>query len=665
MSAAPPRAGKANLREAILTARRWLESGRHDLAERQQQAILDVVPHEVNALFLLGALRAEQGRPEEAESLLRNASRAAPDFAPPALELARLQRRSGRLDDAIGTLEALTARAPGHSFAWAWLGDALSEAGRFEAARTAFRRWAETDPCREEIARSIEAQRAGRRDEAERVLRGVLERDPHHVYSLVTLATIALDTGRVEEAEPLLERARRVLPHLDTVWRTLARLHFERSDYARAEAAARRTVEIAPDLASSWTLLGDVQAWGWRPEAARASFERALAINANQPQVWMSFGHALKTLGEREESEAAYREATRRDPRLGEAYWSLADLKTYRFSEDEIEAMERRLSDGAVTPVNRAGFHFALGKALEDRERYEESFDHYAAGNAIRARLEPFDTAGFERLCDRLKQAFAHALPERAPADGRPTPIFIVGLPRSGSTLIEQILASHSEVEGTMELPHMLTYVRELTARGGYPDALDTMGEAEFQALGRRYLDETAVFRGDAPYFVDKLPNNFTQIGLIARALPHAVIIDARRDALDCCVSAFKQNFIRGQNFTYDLAALGRYYRAYAGLMEHWDAIAPGRVIKMRYEDMVADSETRIRVLLDACGLEFEAACLRFHETRRAVRTASAEQVRQPIYARSVGNWRRFEPRLGPLIEALGDLAETGPAGGH
>ncbi len=664
MTGAPPAAAQGDVRQAFANAQRWVSAGRRDLAIEQLEAILQSVPGEVNSLCLLGSLFSSQGRLEEALALLARARDAAPGFHQAGLELARVQRQAGKLDAALETLQDLTARAPDHSRAWNVLGDVFCQAKRFEEGRRAFRKAAETDPHRGLIARSIKALTDNRRADAERDLREVVKADPDHVHALVGLASLALDAGVTVDAERLLERARRLSPFSDVVWRNIARLESERADYAKAEEAAILAVEVAPDRADSWSMLGNVQAWGLKPDAARDSFRKCLAVDADQPRVWLSLGHALKTLGERADCEAAYGEAIRLDPGLGEAYWSLADLKTYRFDGSERQAMAEALKDNNVTPGDRAGFHFALGKAFEDDGAFEESFDHYAEGNGIKARLDRFDMEGFEATCAKLKTAFP-VLADRAEHAAGPTPIFIVGLPRSGSTLLEQILASHSAVDGTMELPHMLTYVRDMIAGPGYPEALDAMDAADFAALGARYLEETAAYHGDAPYFIDKMPNNFVHVGLISRALPNAIIIDARRDPRDCGLSCFKQNFARGQTFTYDLETLGRYYRSYVDLMAHWDAAGPGRVIRVRYEDVVADLESEVSRVLAACGLPFEEACLRFHETRRAVRTASAEQVRQPIYAKGVGHWRKYEHRLEPLVRSLGDLlAAEGRADG-
>ena len=651
-------------KDAFANALSLLEDQRTDLAERQLREILDEHPDEVNSLRLLGVLRLAADDVKAAIDHLGRAVALAPGFDQATLDLGRAYRASGRLGEAIELLRKLCAGRPKSGEAWQALGDALIEQGDIDGGRDAFRRAARLDPHAPRIGEALEHLRRNRRQRAEAVFRDVLKANPDHIHALVGLANIALDAGVVEDAERLLRRAQALAPNLDTIWRGWSRAHSERADHPAAQAAAERAVALAPDAADCWTMLGTVQAWGLKPEAAKSAFERSLALKADQPRVALSLGHVLKTLGERPACEAAYRRAVAMDPSLGEAFWSLADLKTYRFGDGEIDQMRDGLARNRLPPTERAAFHFALGKALEDRNEADSAFEHYAAGNAIKHRVEPFDGAAFtaqrERIEHTLTADFLAALDRggehsRAGAQAAAvTPIFVVGMPRSGSTLVEQILASHSAVRGTMELPQILTYVREFGADGGYPQALEALTPADFEALGERYLRETQPFRGDAAWFIDKMPNNFIHLGLIRAMLPQAVFIDARREPMDCCFSIFKQNFARGQAFSYDLRVLGAYYQDYLRLMRHWRQALPGAAWRCQYEELVASPEDQVRQMLHHCGLGYEAACLRFHETRRAVRTASAEQVRQPLYQSSVGAWRRFERQLQPLREALG-----------
>jgi hypothetical protein len=375
----------------------------------------------------------------------------------------------------------------------------------------------------------------------------------------------------------------------------------------------------------------------------------------------MSIGHIYKTLGRRNESEAAYKAALAMDPALADAYWSLADLKNYSFSDTEIAAMQHLLTNDQAERSAAAPVYFALGKAFEQREQYADAFAYYARGNALRRLDAPFDIEHFERRTARIRTFFGKDFFADRAGSGEPdpAPIFIVGLPRSGSTLVEQILASHSCVEGTMELPNIISITHQfddmVASRDGYPETVGTAPVGLLTALGSRYLEETAPLRTGRERFTDKLPNNFSHVGLIHAILPNATIIDARRHPMDCCFSTFKQHFAEGQTFSYDLDDLGRYYRCYLSLMDHWDAVLPCKVLHLQYEDLVRDPEANIRRLLDHCGLPFEASCLDFHQTRRSVRTASAEQVRRPIYTSGVDHWRHFEKELQPLREALGD----------
>jgi tetratricopeptide (TPR) repeat protein len=389
-----------------------------------------------------------------------------------------------------------------------------------------------------------------------------------------------------------------------------------------------------------------------------------------QPKVWMSLGHALKTANQNAGAIEAYRRCIALSPQFGEVWWSLANLKTLRFSADDIACMRTQLARDDLTNDDRFHFHFSLGKALEDAGDYADAFDHYARGNALRRKLIRYDADDNAAHVERSRRLFTREFFAAHAGTGcpAPDPIFIVGLPRSGSTLVEQILASHPMVEGTQELPDITMIARAVANRTSreagtaYPRALEKYSSEELHALGVKYLEQTRIQRKtERPFFIDKMPNNFAHVGLIQLILPNAKIIDARRHPLGCCFSCFKQHFARGQSFTYDLAELGRYYRDYVELMAHFDAVLPGRVHRVFYERMVDETEGEVRRLLDYCGLPFDPAVLRFHENQRAVRTASSEQVRQPIFREGLDQWRHFAPWLGPLESALGDVLRAYP----
>jgi tetratricopeptide (TPR) repeat protein len=374
---------------------------------------------------------------------------------------------------------------------------------------------------------------------------------------------------------------------------------------------------------------------------------------------------ALKTIGRQPEAIESYRAAARVQPSLGDAYWSLANLKTYRFTDDEITRMRAHEAAAATSLIDRFHLCFALGKALEDRGEFAESFGYYERGNALKKTQTRYKAEQMERhlrlLRSVLTQEFFAA--RRGVGCDRADPIFIVGLPRAGSTLLEQILASHSQVEGTMELAdiprivHQLQGRQEDPARPRYPGVLTELTPEQLKHLGGKYLEDTRVYRNGKPFFIDKMPNNFRQLGLIHLILPNAKIIDARREPMACCFSNFKQLYAAGQEFTYGLEEIGRYYRSYVELMQHWDVALPGKVLRVQYEDVVDNLELNVRRVLQFCGLKFESGCIEFYKTERSVRTASSEQVRRPIFREGVDQWRNFEPFLGPLRAALGDLA--------
>jgi tetratricopeptide (TPR) repeat protein len=406
-------------------------------------------------------------------------------------------------------------------------------------------------------------------------------------------------------------------------------------------------------------------------EESIALYRKVLRDYPRQPKVWMSLGHALKTANHNAEAIEAYRRCIELAPHFGEVWWSLANLKTFRFTAKEIAAMRAQLERDDLTNDDRYHFHFTLGKALEDEQDFAGSFDHYERGNALRRKLIRYDAAENAAHVARSKKLFTREFFAARADGGCPArdPIFIVGLPRSGSTLVEQILSSHSQVEGTQELPDITMLARMVARRtsraegSAYPRALEKFTADELRELGERYMEQTRIQRKTSlPLFIDKMPNNFAHIGMIQLILPNAKIIDTRRHPLGCCFSCFKQHFARGQAFTYDQAEIGAYYRDYVELMAHFDAVLPGRVHRVFYERMVDDTEAEVRRLLEYCGLPFEEGVLKFHENKRAVRTASSEQVRQPIFREGLDQWRHFEPWLTPLRTSLGQVLELYPS---
>ena len=511
--------------------------------------------------------------------------------------------------------------------------------------------------------RLIEAAMAlndNRLDIAERILKPYLKDDPFDAAAVRMLAELASRIGRIRDAENLLRRAIELAPGWAAPKANLAMLLGRTGRPAEAMDLLDDVFAQEPDDLGNWNLkaatlgrLGDF-------EEAIAMYEAVLRRAANQPRVWMSYAHLLKTVGRLDEGIAAYRKAIELRPTLGEAWWSLANLKTVRFTEEDVAAMERALAAPGLADDDRFHLEFALGKAMHDAGRVDDAFAHYSRGNALRLKLEPYAPNDVRAAVDRSIAAFtAQAFRDRSGGCDSPDPIFIVGMPRAGSTLIEQILSSHSLVEGTSELQDIPFLARR---SGDYPKGALELTEEERRALGAEYLKRTSVQRRTGkPFFIDKLPNNWLWVPFIQLILPNARIIDARRHPLGCCFSNFRQHFAHGQTWTYDLEHLGHYYADYVRLMAHVDAVLPGQVHRVFYERMVDDTENEVRRLLGYCGLDFEPACLEFYNTERPVRTPSSEQVRMPIYRDATEEWRRYDGYLGPLKGALGAILDAYP----
>lgn len=505
------------------------------------------------------------------------------------------------------------------------------------------------------------AMNANRLPEAEPLLRALLREDPFDVRAIRLFAELAGRIGRYGDAENLLRRAIELDPAFTPARANLALVLYRTNRAAEALDQLAQVTREDPDNPSHANLAAAANGRIGAFDAALALYEKVLADAPAQPRVWMSYGHMLKTVGRQADGIAAYRRALALMPGLGEAWWSLANLKTVRFSDEDIAAMEQALSDPGLGAEDRWHLDFALGKAFEDRREAQTAFAHYAAANALRRKRIPYKADETTSTIDAMIAAATPALFEAGEGAGcpAPDPVFVVGMPRAGSTLVEQILASHSQVEGTSELPDIAQLARKVP---DYPAGLAKLTREDLRAMGESYLHTTRIQRHTArPLFIDKMPNNWVHVPLIRLILPRARIIDARRHPLGCCFSNFKQHFARGQGFSYDLEDMGRYYADYVRLMAHVDAVQPGAVHRVIYEAMVEETETQVRALLAACSLPFEEACLAFHKTERAVRTASSEQVRQPIFREGTSAWKPFEPWLDPLRAALGPVLESYP----
>jgi tetratricopeptide (TPR) repeat protein len=636
------------------------------MAERLCRDALAECPGESNLLSLLGSALNRQGRGSEAEPLLRRALEAEPGYAKGQEELGRSLLQLGRVDEAIERLRRALELDPKLESAQLTLVHALTESGHAEQAEEVMQSFLRADPAREGIAKAAEHHRAGRLEEAEAIYREILRRDPRNLEALRLLGLIAINTEHYGQAEQMLKRAVEIAPDFLAAWIDLSRAQLEKLDLEAARASIERAAQLNPRSVNVQIHVANVEARSGRHAEAVETYRRAIELKPDLPAGYLGLGNTLKTIGSQVEAIAAYRKATVLRPEQSEAWWSLSNLKTFRFEDAEIEIMQRQLASAALPDEGRVQFSFALAKAHEDSGDYRRAFELYEQGNRTRRALENYDPVQTEVINDRIIKVFdADFLAQHAGrGDPDPAPIFVVGLPRSGSTLIEQILASHSLVDATHELPEAGKLIQRINrdrVNGiAYPEAVLDFTDAAWAALGRSYIGETRKYRRGAPYFIDKMPNNFASIGLLSLALPNARFINTRRHPLDTCLSCYRQLFARGQPFTYDLIELGEYFLQYERMMAHWHAALPGRVLDVQYELVVADQDAQTRRLLEFCGLPWEDACLRYYETERAIRTASSEQVRLPIYDSSVGIWRRYERELAPLIDILRPVLPEG-----
>ncbi|HVO00298.1 MAG TPA: sulfotransferase [Steroidobacteraceae bacterium] len=640
------------------------------LAIEQANEILKAIPNYPPATLLLGKAQRASGDVPAAVRTLRNLTDAQHRWAAAHYEYGLTIAGSEDRPAAIRALRRAVELKPDMPDAWRALGDVLTAAGDAAGADAAYANHIKASTRDPRLLAPAAALVDNRIPEAEALLRAHLRQFPTDVAALRMLAEVGARLGRFGDAEKLLVRCLELAPSFAAA----------RHNYAivlhklNRPAAALQQIEVLlgeePLNPAFRNLKAVVLAKVGDFAESIELFANVLEANPAQAKIWMSYGHALSTAGREAESIAAYRRAIALQPGCGEAYWSLANLKTFRFSDEEVAAMRAQLARADLGADERFHLHFALGKALEDEREYADSFEHYARGNTLRREQISYSAVDAADFVQRSKALYTADFFAARAGHGfdAPDPIFIVGLPRAGSTLIEQILASHSAVEGTMELPNIIGIAGRLRARKGgeephrYPAAVALLSAEECRQLGEQYLADTRIQRKSArPFFIDKMPNNFLHIGLMQLILPRAKIIDARRHPMACGFSLFKQHFARGQNFSYSLEDIGRYYRDYVELMGHFDAVLPGRIHRVIHEALLDDPEAEIRRLLEYCGLEFEEACLRFHENERAVRTASAHQVRRPITRAGVDQWRHYEPWLAPLEAALGPVLAAYP----
>lgn len=653
--------------EALKAAQKLIYDGLFKDALAQLATVLDTAPDHVDALYMRAVCERYAGDTDAAMTTLQTLKQTSPDFGRALQEEGHLHRALGHNKEALTAFQLACRANPALVASWQAQASLLQAMGRTAEAGQAAAQASRLLSLPRELQAVTNFIHEDKLLKAEKLCRAFLRANPKHVEGMRLLADIGVRFGVLDEAEFLLESALTFEPMNVQVRLDYIAVLRKRQKFDKALEEAKSLHDSAPEnpVFLSHYAIESLQAGDY--DTALEMFDRILEKLPTDATTLTSKGHALKTIGKQQEAVASYRAAFAAQPNHADAYYALANLKTYRFEDAEIAAMEQQISGGVLPLDGRIQLEFALGKAYEDRKNYDRSFPHYEEGNTLKRHQCRYKADQMQEELETQASVCTRELFEKQAGNGcpAPDPIFIVGLPRAGSTLLEQILASHSLVDGTMELPNILSLAHKLRAQksvqaeDGYPKNLWHLSADELRAFGEQYIEDTRIHRAGAPFFIDKMPNNFRHIGLIQLILPNARIIDARRDAMACCFSGFKQLFAEGQEFTYGLQEIGRYYRDYVALMDHWDSVLPGKVLRVQYEDVVADLETQVRRILDYCGLPFEDACLEFHKTDRSVRTASSEQVRQPINTKGLEPWRPYAAHLGPLRDALGPLARS------
>jgi tetratricopeptide (TPR) repeat protein len=650
-------------------ARAHLQNARFVPAALICEQILALASENTDALYTLAVVQRMQRHIPDALVTLGRLIEIDASYGRAWQERGHCLRDTGRTEEAVAAYQRAVTHNGALVASWRLLADMHKAAGRDASADFANAQFSHLAQLPPELLSVASFIQEGRIFKAEQLCRAFLQRNGHHVEAMRLLAEIGMKFNAYDEAEFLLESCKVLAPdnvsaHYDYVKVLRKRQKFEQSV---AEATELRSKEPGnPEFEMLYA--NENLAIGNFGEAMLV-YEALLGSMPNNPGINLTYGHALKTIGRQDDAIAAYRRAYQIKPDCGDAFWSLANLKTYRFNDDEIAQMREREASPMSALGDRYHLCFALGKALEDRGDHMVSFEYYERGNRLKREELKYDPARLSKEMRLQRDLVTPGLLNQFAGAGCTArdPIFITGLPRAGSTLLEQILASHSQVEGTMELPNIFALAHRLDRRRlvgeepEYPGNLGDLTHEDITRFGEEFIRDTQVYRKEGtPFFIDKMPNNFRHIGLIHMILPNAKIIDARRSAMGCCFSGFKQLFAEGQEFTYGLEEIGHYYKDYVALMQHWDTVLPGKILRVRYEDVVADLETQVHRLLGYCELPFEDACLNFHQTDRAVRTASSEQVRQPIFKSGVDQWAHYSAYLDPLRAILGpELAKT------
>ena len=608
------------------------------------------------------------GRYADASERIERALAIYPEFARPYEARGELFFAKAEFPEAAEAFQKALSLDPTRQRTRMQLGQVLIMQGQFDEAEALKAEFMLQDQDNQEIAKAVELEKEEKFAEAEKIYRQILTRHPDNVSAMRLWARLGIKQERYAEAESFLQQAVKVAPGFARAWADLCKAQFEQEKQDETMASARMLIKLNPRVPEGHVWLGAASASAGRNKEAIESFDKALELAPEHVGALCGKGNACRTFGDQDAAITMFRKCIEVNPLHAEAYWSLANMKTFRFEDQELDDMLALVGDERIPAEGQVQLNNALGLEFDGRKDYDRAFEFIDCGNQLRRKQEFYDRVDNEERVDLLIEAYSPQFLEENAGHGdpEPAPIFIVGLPRTGSTLLEQILSSHSMVDGTHELADLGKIIRSNQKLTGpdlrYPVSIANIDTAEFESLGSEYIERTRKYRGDSPFFTDKNPNNFAHVGLLHLILPNAKIINARRHPVDSCFGCYKQLFAQGQPFTYDLIELGEYYLQYQRLMDHWHDVLPGKVLDVRYEDVVADLDGQVRRILEYCEIDWEESCLSFHETSRSVKTASSEQVRRPIYSSSVNAWRHYEQHLGDLIETLEPLLAKMPA---
>lgn len=641
------------------------KSGQFQKAIDLLNTIGDALSIDVEAGYILAVCLRKLKRNDEAVLRLENILNLDDSYVRAYQELGHIFVSQGLLTPAIQAYESALEKDSALIASWRALTTLYAKTKESKKLANAQHQLSQL----EQLAPALQAVKSnmnrGNLEAADEICRGYLQHNKQDVEGMRLLAAIAVEVKILDDAEFILESATNFAPNHIGARFDYSNVLLKRQKFEAAHAIAQDLCRLRPDEIQFKSLLASTTTGVGETQEGVTLYQSLIESGANMESYYLLLGHAQKTLGDLDGAIKSYRTLYQLKPEFGDAFWSLANTKTYQFTDQEIAHMQDYKDRADTSDIDKVHFNFALGKALEDRKEYDVAFAAYEAGNALNKALLKYQSTEIAKRVDSQINRCDEALFEKLKDQGYASrePIFILGLPRSGSTLLEQILASHSQVDGTLELPNILSLVHRLQGRdkvkvdeeAPYPKLLNEIDPNYFARFGEQYIEETKVFRQGAPMFIDKMPNNFLHVGLIKLILPNAKIIDARREPMACCFSNFKQLFAEGQEFTYGLNDIGDYYKNYVRMMAHWDHVLPDFVLRVQHEDVVDDLDTQVRRILDFCDLPFEQSCLEFYKTERNIRTPSSEQVRQPIYKSSLAQWRNFADNLTPLTDALGD----------